>query len=102
MHSRWVEYSKTQKAQSALARQSVEDIHYGEQVYCSPIVNSVSWLVLKYQDEYNVFTENTLRGRKGNRVWVECFKNEQHALEFALRMVLICGRKINRKDLHTL
>lgn len=102
MHSRWVENTNTQKAQSALARDSLESINYGEEVYCSPTVNSVSWLVLKYQDEYNVFTEEILQGRKRNRVWVACFKGEQQALEFALRMVLICGRKISRKDLHSI
>lgn len=101
MYSKWLEHTKEIKAQSALARHGLSKLSYGEQVYRSPSVNSVTWLVLKYQNEYNVFTERMQLGNKSSRVWVACFRGEQRALEFALRMVLICSGKISRKDLHT-
>ncbi len=100
--SKWVEHTKLQKAQSALSRHSYDKINYGEQVYCSPAVNDVSWVVSKYQDEYNVFTDSAAHGKKHNRAWVACFRGEQVALDFALRMVLICSGKMRRKDLQTI
>lgn len=96
--SSWYKYFQKTQCDSALAKRNNSQLEYGEEIYSSPLVHDVRWLVTSFKNEYNVFVEKVYPGERLQRCWGACFRGRDRAVAFALKMVLICSGKIHRKD----
>lgn len=94
----WQDYYLQIQKNNALHMHSETIVDYGTIIYESPIFENTRWLVTCFCDEYNVFVDRFSDTGNVDRCLGATFAWKNRALDFALRMFLVCSGGLRRKN----
>lgn len=94
----WQEYYLQLQKDLALNLRENITVDYGKIIYESPIFENTRWLVTSFSDEYNVFVDRYLDTGSVDRCLGATFMWKNRALDFALRMFLVCSGGLRREN----
>lgn len=94
----WQTYNESLQKRIALQQCMPTEIEYGEIIYQSPQIQDMRWIVAAFEGEYNVFVDHIAPNGSCDRSLGASFCWKSAALEFALRMFLVCSGKLCRKE----
>lgn len=94
----WRKYFEQKQMDIALKNQEPSPVEYGEVIYESPEIENKRWLVTVFKGEYNVFVDIFDSCGRFTRCLGASFNWKDRAMEFALKMFLVCSGSLRRKD----